>query len=127
MLSEDLQIYRDTYELAKALYRYYNNIPKGLKYGEYGHVLSMALDALDMIYVANSDVAERYWALTRYLQLVGGIRARIRLFGELSYLSPKQSTCLLRIVEKVQRQATGWRNSQARAAESRQGGRAVVR
>lgn len=127
MLSEELQIYRDTYELAKALYRYYKNIPKALRFGEYGHVLSMALDALDMIYVANSDAAERYWALTRYLQLVGGIRARVRLFGELMYLSPKQSTYLCLLVEKVQKQATGWRNSQARAAESRQGGSAVVR
>lgn len=127
MLSEQLQIYRDTYELAKAMYGYYNNVPKALRYGEYGHALSMTLDALDMIYVANSDVAERYWALTRYLQLAGGVRARIRLFGELQYLSPKQSTYLLRIIEKVQKQATGWRNSQARAAEPRQGGSANAR
>ena len=111
MLSEDLQIYRDTYELAKTLHVYSRNVPKHARYGEYGRAMSMSLDALDMIYVANSDKNGRIAALTRYLQLIGGVRSRVRLMGELRYISPRQSVILMGLIDKTSRQATGWRNA----------------
>lgn len=121
MPSEKLQIYRDTYLLAQQLYTYINNVPKHIKYGEYGHAISMALDAMDLVYEANVYPNERYNILVKYLQLIGGIKSRIRLFGELRYLSIKQSTCLALIIDSLSKQATGWKNSSqhARAAESR--------
>ena len=125
MLSENLQIYHDTFDLVKALYQYIDKVPRALRYGEYGHTVSLALDSLDMIYVANSDKEERYWALTRFLQITGGVRSRIRLFGELRYLSPRQISYLSRLIDVVQKQARGWKNSQARAAASRQCGSAI--
>ena len=127
MLSENLQIYKDTYDLVRQMYRYMNNVPKHVRYGEYGHAVSMVLDALDLIYVANSDMDGRVGTLTRYLQLIGGIRSRVRLFGELQYLSVRQATILCTMMEKCSRQATSWRNSsQARTTEPRQGGRADI-
>ena len=111
MLSEDLQIYRDTYELARKLYEYSQHVPKHVRYGEYGRAVSMTFEALDLIYVANSDKDERPAALRRYLQLIGGVRSRIRLMGEMKYLSPRQAVNVNFLLERMSKQATGWRNS----------------
>lgn len=111
MLSENLQIYRDCYELAKALMTGESQVPKQLRYGEYGRAVSMSLDALDMVYVANSDIMERPAALTRMLQLLGGVRSRVRLMGELRHLSVRRTAYLMTLIDRVSRQATGWRNA----------------
>ena len=111
MLSEDLQIYRDTYELCRLLFIYQNDVPRSARYGEYGRAVSMSLEALDLIYVANSDVMRRPAALMRFLQILGGIRSRVRLFGELRYLSIRRVVNLSLLAEKIGKQATGWRNS----------------
>ena len=111
MLTENLQIYRDMFELAKLLLIYQPCIPKVVRYGEYGKAISLACEAMDYIYIANSEKVERLWALTRLLQDIGGVRSRVRLLGESRYLSPRQSVNLMHILDKVGRQATGWRNS----------------
>ena len=49
MLSEDLQIYRDTFELCKQLCQYSQYVPKHWRYGEYGRAVSMSLDDYDGI------------------------------------------------------------------------------
>lgn len=85
MLSENLQIFRDTYELCAQMYKAMPDVPKHARYGEYGHAVSMSLEALDQIYVANSDLEQRPAALTRYLQLIGGVRSRILLRHLSSY------------------------------------------
>ena len=114
MLTENLQIYKDTKELCRQLLIYQPNIPKMVRYGEYGKAVSLAFEAMDMVYVANSDASERLWSLVRYLQMMGGVRSRIALFTELRYLSPRQSVCLSLMIEKVMKQATGWRNASQR-------------
>ena len=111
MLSEDLQIYRDTYQLCKLMYGYMKDVQKQARYGEYGRAVSMALDALDLIYVANGSRQERIAVLTRYLQLIGGVRSRVRLFGELGLLPAKRTVNLMYLIDKVSKQATGWRNA----------------
>lgn len=124
MLSEDLQIYRDTYELCRQLYGQMNDVQKHARYGEYGHAVSMAFEALDLIYVANSDQQGRTAALARYLQLIGGIKSRVRLFRELKVIPIKRSVNLMFLIDKVQKQATGWRNasqSQSRRENSNTG------
>lgn len=111
MITESLQIYRDTFDLARQLLTYQANVPKVVRYGEYGKAISLACEAMDMIYVANSDKSERLWALTRYLQMIGGVRSRVRLLEESRFLSVRQATVLMRTIDKVQKQATGWRKS----------------
>ena len=111
MLSEDLQIYRDTYELCRLMYAYMKDVEKSARYGEYGRAVSMALEALDQIYVANVDRQGRTAALTRYLQLIGGVRSRVRLFRELKVLPVNREVNLMYLLDKVQKQAIGWRNA----------------
>ena len=120
MLTENLTIYRDTFELCRLMMLYLDSVPRSHRFGEYGRAVSMALDALDMIYVANSSIEERPAALTRYLQIIGGVRSRVRLFTEAKVLSVKRSVTLMALIEKISRQATGWRNnsqSQSRQAK----------
>jgi hypothetical protein len=119
MLSENLQIFRDTYELCAQMYKAMPDVPKHARYGEYGRAVSMSLEALDQIYVANSDREQRPAALTRYLQLIGGVRSRVRLFKELKVLSARQTVNMMYLIDKVSKQATGWRN--ASHGQSRQG------
>lgn len=111
MLSEKLQIYRDTYELCRQLYGNLKNIPRTDRYGLYGDALSMSMEALDNVYIANSDRLQRPAALTRYLQLTGGIRSRVRLLSEHGVITPKKSVNLMFLIDKMQKQATGWRNA----------------
>lgn len=121
MLSEKLQIYLDTYKLVEVLYRHMSNVPKAYRYGEYGRASSMSFEALDMIYVANSSQEERPAALTRYLQLIGGVRSRMRLMSEMKILPPKMSVNVQFLLDKVSRQAIGWRNASHRPEPLRQG------
>lgn len=78
MLSENLQIYRDTYELCRLLFIYQNDVPRSARYGEYGRAVSMSLEALDLIYVANSDVMRRPAALMRFLQISGIVNINMK-------------------------------------------------
>lgn len=110
MLSELLPIYRDTYILCQALFQGINNVPKFLRYGEYGKAISLAMEALDLIYIANSKIEGRNNVLRKYLITIGGVRSRIRLFGDLKYLTIKKQTYLMKLIDKIVKQAIGWRN-----------------
>ncbi len=114
MLTENLQIYKDTKELAKQLLIYQPNVPRIARYGEYGKAVSLVCEAMDMIYVANSSVVERLQSLTRYLQMIGGVRSRVSLLTETKALSQRQGTTLMLMIDKVSKQAMGWRNASQR-------------
>ena len=111
MLSEDLQIYRDAYELARLLYVYEKDIPKHVRYGEWAKAQSLVFEVMDLIYMANSDKAERNKALGNVLEKIGGVRSRVRLFGELRFIPPKRATLLQHYLDRIGKQATGWRNA----------------
>ena len=114
MMTENLQIYLDVKELAKLLLTYQPNVPRIVRYGEYDKLISMTCEAMDLIYIANSDADSRAKVLIRFLQIFGGIKSRICLFSEVKYLSPKQSVRLTVMADKILKQATGWRNASQR-------------
>jgi hypothetical protein len=111
MLSEDLQIFRDAYELARLLFVYGKDVPKHVRYGEWAKAQSLVFEVMDMIYTANSSKEERHWALTRVLMMIGGVRSRVRLFGELRFVNPRRAALLQHRIEGITKQAIGWRNS----------------
>lgn len=118
MLAEDLQIYKDTYNLCKQLTTYQQRVAKAIRYGEYGKAVSLAFDAMDEIYQINRDIAGRAERLDRYLGYIGGVRSRVRLFGELDLLTTREATALMVLVDSVAKQATGWRNASQRNARA---------
>lgn len=111
MLTENLQIYRDLFELSKRLMVYSKDVSKVIRYGEYSTALSMTLQSMDFVYVANSDRSQRIAAIQNILQLIGGVRSRVRLFVESGYINVKRATALQYYIDRIGKQATGWRNA----------------
>ena len=114
MLTEDLQIYRDTYKLASMLLAQYQNINKYVRHSVYSDIISASCEACDLVYRANSDMTGRTQHLQRYLEVIGGIRTRVRLLGEQRYVNVKFATNVMYMLDKISKQATGWRNSCAK-------------
>lgn len=85
MLSEDLEIYKDTYRLCKELLKHSKNVSKLVRFGEYQVAMSKAFLAMDMIRIINSDINHRYDNLNRYLMLLGEVRSRITLLLTYNY------------------------------------------
>lgn len=110
MLSEELQIYKDTKQLCQLLMKYQPNIPKSLRYGEYSKAVTLAFESLDMIYRCNADKAERARLLDVLISKIGGVRDRINIFAETSQMAIRQASNAVFVCEKVLKQARGWRN-----------------
>lgn len=91
MLSEDLEIYKDTYRLCKELLKHSKNVSKLVRFGEYQVAMSKAFLAMDMIRIINSDINHRYDNLNRYLMLLGEVRSRITLFADLQFIASESS------------------------------------
>lgn len=121
MNTENLNIFRDCFELAKTLMQYHQNIPKFVRYSEYSQALSLSCQAMDYIYEANGDKDMRFESLTNLLKCVGGIRSRVRLFGETKCLSPRQSVNLMKLIDSISKQAIGWRKSLQRQSHRANG------
>ena len=113
MLTNKLPIYNDTYNFILQLMRYVNNFPKKVQYGQGEKAIDISLSALDLIYVANSNIENRYASLMRFLELMGSVRSRVRLFGEMRYLSVKQATILMLMLDNIAKQANNWKKSKS--------------
>lgn len=114
MLSEELQIYKDTKQLCQLLMKYQPSIPKSLRYGEYSKAVTLAFEGLDMIYRCNADVAERARLLDVLISKIGGVRDRINIFAETRQMNIRQASNVVFVSEKVLKQARGWRNASRR-------------
>lgn len=116
MLSEDLQIYKDTYNLCKELLKHSKNVSKLIRFGEYQVAMSKAFSAMDMIRIINSSIDHRYEKLGEFLMVLGEVRSRITLFADLQLLQVKAATNLVYLINKVSKEGTGWRKTCAKFA-----------
>lgn len=111
MLSEELQIYKDTHLLCELLLRYQEHIPRQLRYGEYGKAISLAFEALDLIYLCNADKERRVALLNTLISKVGGVRDRVQLFALARQMQTRQAANTAVVCERVLKQARGWRKA----------------
>lgn len=111
MLTEDLRIYRDTFELAKYVLFLQRNIARDVRYGLFQEIINLLCKATDYIFTANSDKSQRFVALCRYIEVLGGVRTRIRLLGECRYIPVKKQNYIALTIDKCLKQAVGWRNA----------------
>ena len=111
MLYTELKIYKDTFALLLQYYKYINHLPRRIQYNQGEKVSDMLLDAINCIFLANSNISTRIEALNEYNRLLSGVKVRIRLFHELGFLSVKKSTLLMKMIEKVSIQSMNWRNA----------------
>lgn len=108
MLSDELQIYKDTFKLCKILMSYSKNVSRLVRYGEYSVAISKACTALDLIRRINESFEQREVYLHDYILLLSEVKSRITLFAEAEFLSVKTATNLDYQVNKIAKEATGW-------------------
>lgn len=119
--SEDLYIYKDTFQLCKLLMQYSKNVSKLIRFGQYEVAISKACQALDLIRRINSSFERREQGLNEFIMLISDVRSRITLFAEAQYLSVKAATNLNHVLGKVSQEAYGWlRGERKRKGESHQ-------
>ena len=119
MLSDELQIYKDTFKLCKILMSYSKNVSRLVRYGEYGVAISKACTSLDLIRRINESFEQREVYLHDYILLVSEVKSRITLFAEAEFLSVKTATNLDYQVNKIAKEATGWlKTEKARKART---------
>ena len=111
MLTNELQIYKDTYNLCKVLMTYNDKVPRTVRYGEYATAIKYAFHGLDILYKCNSDRSHRAAYLNEYIYYLLGVKNRIQLFADTKKLSIRQATNIVLLSDKVLKQATGWRNA----------------
>lgn len=100
MLAEDLQIYKDTYQLAQTMLAYQKNISRTVRFGVYQHALDRVLDALDIIRKVNESIEGRASRLLTFIHLISEAKTRISLLADAKDINVRQATNLLYIVDR---------------------------
>lgn len=118
MLAEELPIYLDTFNLAQVLLAHKKNVSREVRFNEYTDLCTASRKALGCVYLANRDVANRYRHLEDMLMYLSEVKAIARLLKETEYLTTKKNNHIQVLVDKVSKQAIGWRGS-AQRSESR--------
>lgn len=111
MLAEKLQIYRDLTTLGRELLKNNRNVDKFIRYGIWQEMLCKTCEALDLVVVANSSQETREATLNQTLIILGGIRSRSRMLLESKQVTVQMAVNLQYLIDKIYKQATGWRNN----------------
>ena len=119
MLAEELQIYKDTFQLCVLLTNHIRNVSREVKFSDYADVRRDAKNALNVIFVINSDIHSRAKNIERYLYYVSNVKSSVRLLHEAKYLNTKFTTHVMWYIDKLNKQAIGWRNSALRNSQNR--------
>lgn len=119
MLAEELQIYKDTFQLCVLLTNHIKNVSREVKFSDYADVRRDAKNALNVIFIINSDIQSRAKNIERYLYYVSNVKSGVRLLHEAKYLNTKFTTNVMWYIDRVTKQAIGWRNSSQRNSQNR--------
>lgn len=121
MLATQLDIWVDTFNLAKLLAQYQSGktprgdkgvfMPKYARYGIMNECVNVVVSCLDIIYIANKNKKSRAIYYDTFLERLQGVHSRIRLMSEMRWLSVRQSTNIMTQMEIVGKQATALRNA----------------
>lgn len=119
MLTESLQIYKDTRQLALLLLTYQKGVSRAVRFGVFAQAIDRVFDALDIMRKANDSIEGRVERLTTFVHLISEAKTRISLLAEAKDIGVKQATNLMYVIEKkVLPQGMGWlkksRNSAGR-------------
>lgn len=122
MLAENLKIFKATREAFGIMLGYTKNVSREVKFAEWADARKAMNDALDIIFVINSetDYTESARLVQQYLFHIYQVRNRIRLLAENGYLSVKFKTTMILKLEECSKQGVGWRNYYANKARVRE-------
>lgn len=111
MRTDELTVYRDTYEFTRMVMKELKNFPRFERYTIGEELLRLCIKMPQHLARANRNKAERISALTDFLIDFESARMIIRLCADEQILKAR---CLSRLTEKavnIERQVTGWKNS----------------
>lgn len=121
MLAEKLDIYVTTERLCELLVKYQIGhkpkgdtrpaMPKYVRHGLMNDCVMLSFRSLDYIYAANRDMANRARAYQLVLDNLKAIEYRIRVMGNVGFLSYKQTANIMTAIANCAKQATALRNA----------------
>ena len=117
MLAHELEIFRATRQLNVELLAYTKNVSREVKFLEYAEMRRKVTEALDMIYLINSEVDNEKAAelLRHYIFLLFGVQNRLRLLAETGYLKTGFKTKMIERIDECQKQAVRWKKYKTRS------------
>lgn len=108
-LSEELPIYKASYDLLEQLVDLAKDLPKFFRYSIGTRMVDLCLDMLGLIYQANMDKASRPEALTALLISQRQLLMLLRVCYHQKALSTGRYAELVKLLDSIGRQATAWR------------------
>jgi len=114
MLSEELPIFKAAYDTLEHLVDVSRQMPKGLRYTLGERLVNLCLDMLSQVYRANMDRSHRAQSLTELLMDQRQVLLLLRVCYRQKALSTGRYAELVKLLDLVGRQATGWKNREER-------------
>jgi len=108
-LSEELPIYKASYDLLERLTDLAKDLPKFFRYSVGTRMVDLCLDMLAQIYRANMDQQRRPEALTALLISHRQLLMLLRVCYRQKALSTGRYAELIKLMDSIGRQTTAWR------------------
>lgn len=114
MVSEELPIYKDTYDLVYLFIDYTGKFPKRFKYTLGERLLTKALNLFTYIQKANRFKENRTKHLEDFLVDFADVKTIVRFCNELHIFSIIQEAEVSRLMVKIEKQAISWKKTKIR-------------
>ena len=108
-LSEELQVFRDTYDLLLRVCDLQPKLPRLYRYTVGERLVNQVLDTLSLIYEVNSG-QDKQSALSRLQRSHQMTVLLLRLLSDRRVLTPQQFAPYVQLETRIGRQITGWKN-----------------
>ena len=109
-LSEELPIYKASYDLLEQLTELSKDLPKFLRYTVGTRMTDLCLDILGLIYRANMSLEGRQAAITDLLISYRQLLMLLRVCYHQKAFSTGKYAELLQLLDSIGRQGTAWKN-----------------
>ena len=109
-LYSDLPVYKSTYDLLLAIFRFTKDFSKEYKYTVGESLKKETIELLTLIYWANVK-RDKQEVLQEARERIEVIRLFIRLMKDMHQISVKQFVQINEVVENVSKQLSGWQKA----------------
>ena len=110
-LAEDLQIYRQMYQLLGLILDAREHFPKSYKYAFGERMMMVALECCELIQAANMSQARRASLLEDFSIKFGSLQLMLRLCRDRHIVDEGRFCNMLALAGEIGKQATAWRKS----------------
>ena len=108
MKTQELPIYRATYQLLEQITTIARNFPRDLKISLAGKLQDECVELVVGVYRANFARQGRKALLERVLERVQTLELLIRLCSDMRLITTKKQAALVELTDSIGRQAQGW-------------------